>query len=453
LTIVGAGTATITASQAGNANYNAATSVGKTLTVGKANQTITWTQTLKATYGDAPITLNATASSGLTVSYTSSNTSVATVSGNTLTIVGAGTATITASQAGNANYNAATSVDKTLTVSKANQTITFNPAASVNLTQGTYTLVASTQNGLTVKFRIDGSTVSASLDAGNNTLLRLHQSGDVTVTAYINENNYVAQEVTRTITVLSDNTDVGSVVVSNSSETQIDYYVANCGVNNVVITITPAEAGSKVIYNGVETNEIVLDVSHADIYDINYEIHANAGNKTEYSLKIESMFDFYDIAGVKFNNVLFVNNNSNNNGGYKFTAYEWFKNGQSIGIGQYYSAGNSRNDILDATAQYSVAMTTTNGVLHTCPDTVTLQASTAIAVQAYPNPAHKGEQIMLRYIAPEIPENTMIMIYNISGKLVDIQKLAGSETKLSLPPISGMYLITVGNETIKIIVE
>jgi hypothetical protein len=119
LTIMGVGTATITAQQNGNANYNAAAEVVKEITILKADQTITWDQpALTARKGDAPITLYATAIAGA-VTYTSSDPSVATVSGNTLTIVNAGAAIITASQAGNANYNAAESVTKTLTVSPA----------------------------------------------------------------------------------------------------------------------------------------------------------------------------------------------------------------------------------------------------------------------------------------------------------------------------------------------
>ncbi len=119
LSIVGAGTATITATQAGNDNYEAAGDVAKTLTVSKKAQSISWTQTLAATVGDAPVALSATAGSGLEVSYTSSNTAVATVSGSTLTIVGAGTSTITATQAGNDSYKAAGNVEKTLTVAAA----------------------------------------------------------------------------------------------------------------------------------------------------------------------------------------------------------------------------------------------------------------------------------------------------------------------------------------------
>ncbi|SFX57892.1 glycoside hydrolase family 9 protein, partial [Cytophaga hutchinsonii] len=92
----------------------------------KSAQTITFGALPAKVYGDAPFTLAATASSGLAVTYTSSNPAVATVTAaGVVTIVGAGTTVITANQAGNTNYNAATAVPQTLTVGKANQTITF----------------------------------------------------------------------------------------------------------------------------------------------------------------------------------------------------------------------------------------------------------------------------------------------------------------------------------------
>jgi hypothetical protein len=116
VTITGAGSTTITASQAGNVNYNAASDVTQSLTVAKANQTITFNALVDKLVTDIPFALTATASSGLSVTYTSSNTAVATVSGSTVTIVGAGTTTITASQAGNVNYNAASDVARTQVV-------------------------------------------------------------------------------------------------------------------------------------------------------------------------------------------------------------------------------------------------------------------------------------------------------------------------------------------------
>jgi hypothetical protein len=125
VTITGVGSTTITASQDGNGNYNAASPVSRSFNVtgSLTNQTITFGALSGKTYGDAPFTLNGTASSGLSVSYSSSNTAVATVSGNTVTITGPGTTTITASQSGNSSYNPAPNVSQTLSVSAKNLTI------------------------------------------------------------------------------------------------------------------------------------------------------------------------------------------------------------------------------------------------------------------------------------------------------------------------------------------
>jgi len=114
--IVGAGTANITASQAGNTNYNAAASQTQQLTVNKAPQTITFaaipTQNKGAQYDLSGVT----SSSGLSVTLVSASPLVASIQGSTLTALQAGSSVITVSQAGNANYLAATSVTQTVTV-------------------------------------------------------------------------------------------------------------------------------------------------------------------------------------------------------------------------------------------------------------------------------------------------------------------------------------------------
>ncbi len=116
ITIVGAGTANITATQAEDANYNAG-SVTTVLTVAKAARTLTAFADINKTTTDAPFALIAPTSSAGTgaITYASSNAAVATVSGSTVTIVGIGTSTITATQAADANYLAA-SITATLTV-------------------------------------------------------------------------------------------------------------------------------------------------------------------------------------------------------------------------------------------------------------------------------------------------------------------------------------------------
>ena len=116
LTILGAGTVTITAEQAGNIHFKSAGPVEQTLTINKAAQAITFDALPEKTVIDADFDLTATATSDLEVNYTSSNPSVATVSGNTVLIAGPGTTTITARQPGNSNFLAAADVARELTV-------------------------------------------------------------------------------------------------------------------------------------------------------------------------------------------------------------------------------------------------------------------------------------------------------------------------------------------------
>ena len=99
----------------------------------KTDQTITFGSLPTHTFGDAPFTLSATASSNLPVSY-SVVSGPATVSGSVVTLTGAGTVTIRASQAGNTSFNAAPNVDQSFTVLPGNSPPT---ASSVDLSTGT----------------------------------------------------------------------------------------------------------------------------------------------------------------------------------------------------------------------------------------------------------------------------------------------------------------------------
>ncbi|MDC8787226.1 S8 family serine peptidase [Roseateles koreensis] len=119
LTLVAVGTCAVTAHQAGNTVYVAATPVTQSFAVSQATQTITFTSPGAQTLGTTPAALVASASSGLAVSLSSSTAAVCTVSGTTLTLVSAGTCTLTATQAGNTSYAAATPVTVTVTVSAA----------------------------------------------------------------------------------------------------------------------------------------------------------------------------------------------------------------------------------------------------------------------------------------------------------------------------------------------
>lgn len=123
LTFHGAGYAIVTASQPGNATWNAAADVSKILTVTSSTsdlqpQSILWNQELTFPLSDEPVVLAAAATSGLPVQFTSSDESVATVNGSILTMHSVGLAIITASQPGNDEYAPAQNVMKILNVTE-----------------------------------------------------------------------------------------------------------------------------------------------------------------------------------------------------------------------------------------------------------------------------------------------------------------------------------------------
>jgi gliding motility-associated-like protein len=146
-------------------------------------QTINWPHSRNRTYDESPFRLNATASSGLGLSYTSSNTVVATVSGIYLYFHALGSPEITAKQAGNTTYAPAKYI-RTLTVSKGDQTITFDPLEQKTFGDPPFTLTATATSGLTVTFTssnsavatIDGNTVT--ITGGGTTTITASQAGN-----------------------------------------------------------------------------------------------------------------------------------------------------------------------------------------------------------------------------------------------------------------------------------
>jgi hypothetical protein len=142
VTLTGAGTVVLQASQSASGNYAAATQ-NATFAVAAASQAITFPAPASPiTYGAAPVSLSASSSSGLTVTF-SVLSGPASVSGSTLTITGAGTVVVAADQAGNSNYAAATEVTHSVTVSKAAPSVGLTASPNPVLVQNAVTLTAT----------------------------------------------------------------------------------------------------------------------------------------------------------------------------------------------------------------------------------------------------------------------------------------------------------------------
>ena len=174
-----AGTYEVVASIASDDNYNSASSAAFAFTISSLlSQTITFDALSAVTYGDAPVTLSATSTSGLTVQFSSSNTNVASISGNTLTIVGPGTANITASQPGDATYAPASNVIRSFTVNVKPLTVTGASVTTKEYDRAT----TATITGATLSGGIVGSDVVSLSGGGSFTTAAVGTNKPITTT-------------------------------------------------------------------------------------------------------------------------------------------------------------------------------------------------------------------------------------------------------------------------------
>jgi len=193
--VSGAGSCTITASQPGDAtDWSPARDLSRPLLVRKANQTITFEEVNNRTYGDPDFTVLSSASSALPVSLTA--TGNCTLNGTTTHITGAGYCTIAASQPGDADYNAAVA-NRSMTIAKANQTITF-----LSLPQRTYgdhdfNVSAAASTNLPVSFAARGRCIM------RGRTIHLTSAGVCTITAsQPGDSNYnAAPDVSRSFAI------------------------------------------------------------------------------------------------------------------------------------------------------------------------------------------------------------------------------------------------------------
>ncbi len=171
VTLTGAGTVVLQASQAAAGNFAAGTQTAS-FSVATESQSIAFTAPASpVSYGVAQIALSASASSGLAVTL-SVLSGPASISGSTLTITGAGTVVVAANQAGNTNYAPAAQVTQSIVVNKIAPAVGLTPSLNPIFAQNTLTLTAAVTSSVgtpsgSVVFSDGGSALgTATISAG-----------------------------------------------------------------------------------------------------------------------------------------------------------------------------------------------------------------------------------------------------------------------------------------------
>jgi hypothetical protein len=173
--LTGAGSCTITASQAGAANYNTATDVPQSFTIVKSIQAITFGALMNKTFGDPDFTVSATTTSGLAVTLSANGQ--CTISSSTVHLTGAGSCTITASLAGDANYDPPMTAVQSFIIAKSSQTISFGALPYRTVGDHDFAVSATASSGLPVDFNASGQCTI------NDTMVHVTNAGWCTLTA------------------------------------------------------------------------------------------------------------------------------------------------------------------------------------------------------------------------------------------------------------------------------
>ena len=192
-----AGNCIVSATSAKTDFYSAAVAVNRVIPIAKAIQAITFPSPLDMVATDANQAISASAPAG-TVTLRSTTTSICTLVSGAIKVVTGGTCTITATNSGNLQYLAAVAVSRSITITKASQSITFpsptdmwatdsNQSISALAPAGTVTLKSTTPLVCTL--------VSGAIKAvtGGTCTITATQAGNALYSA--------ASTVTRSITI------------------------------------------------------------------------------------------------------------------------------------------------------------------------------------------------------------------------------------------------------------
>ncbi|MBQ9076701.1 MAG: Ig-like domain-containing protein, partial [Muribaculaceae bacterium] len=233
------GTAVITANQSGNKNYLPANPVSQTLVVGKAMQTIVWSEIPGKYYGDPDFALPKTTDKGLTISYVSDNEAVATVNENIVHITGTGSANITASQAGDDFYHEAASVTLTLTVSKSYQNITFNELPTCTYGDPAIELGAYTNSSSSVRYESSDTEVATV----SGSTLTIVGAGSCYITAYAgsDDNYYEGTPVQRQLIVNKADQTIEFPAIADKVYGDMPFTLSAVSSRNLPITYTSSD--------------------------------------------------------------------------------------------------------------------------------------------------------------------------------------------------------------------
>ena len=272
--------------------------------------------------------------------------------------------------------------------------------------------------------------VQGTLDAGSNYNIIFHEG---------------------TLTVLSISTALLDLFVNNEPVTFYEsmyHAIAENGESQALIQVV-TDPYSTAAINGIMQNPLIVDLPK---YGENYfiiTVTAQNGNSQDYLLVIlrcyeQVIYEFYDVPAI--------NCNMQTNGGYNFTGFQWYRDGEAI-AGAHFPYYQIKDK-----ATYYCVLTLDDDVHWRSVNIHSLASRSSGKLTAYPNPTHGNVTIQQEtnkgINSVEIPaqgkssDKSIIQVFDLNGDMV-MQPTTNPFDMSALP--NGIYLIKVNGETVKVI--
>ncbi|MEQ8415297.1 MAG: fibronectin type III domain-containing protein [Imperialibacter sp.] len=441
VSFTGAGEVVVKATQAGSSTYAAAEPVQKTIVVQKASQSIQ-TQNLIATFGDDPLEVSASASSGLGVSLLLASGPGA-LEGNTLTITGAGSIVIHANQAGSDNYLPADQATITTTVAKgvqllsavgasgagSNGTLIYSPAG--------FPLEATSNTNNAISF----SVVAGSGQIAGQTFIPL-AAGSFTIAASQEEtDNWTAASKTFGLFVQKAQQEIIADQVADKLKSETPFTLN--ATSSVEAEVTANSGTGKTSFEG-------LTATIAPGAAAGVEVISLTGAETTFyeSKTIDVVFciiaDTPTIAAAKNSSGGFLLSSDN-----LVDSHQWHLNSESVGL-----TGPGETFAIEQAGNYHALALATNG----CPSSgssnvleIVLEEVTGIGsddltnLLLYPNPA---QQTVSLSMDNAFNGTVVVTLRSIAGSVHDrltFKKTSGKwQASLDISRLpSGIFFIVI----------
>lgn len=186
-------------------------------------------------------------------------------------------------------------------------------------------------------------------------------------------------------------------------------------------------------------SSLLLDIPanvRPDVYYAEIQFFDNVGSveTAKQPITITVKYDPHKVLAQKWNDVITLLNKENN-GGYDFTSYQWYKNGELL-TGENFSYLYLENAELDPNDSYTALLVRNDGTeLFTCD----FYPERRIINKPFPSLVTSTQVIFL----DKTIKSGTVSFYTLNGLLYSVQRIAEAGQEVKVPNMSGLFIMSI----------